>query len=173
MSEQWDLYTKDRVKTGRVIERGKPMPAEGYHLVVHVIILNANKEMLIQQRQPFKEGWSNLWDLTVGGSALAGETSQQAAERELYEEIGLKYDFSAIRPFFTVNFEQGFDDYYIVFKAPKCDELILQAEEVQAVKWASQSEIHEMIDRGIFIPYYHEFIDMIFQMNQAYGSIRR
>lgn len=29
-----------------------------------------------------------MWDLTVGGSAISGDTSQMAAEREVYEEIG-------------------------------------------------------------------------------------
>lgn len=57
-----------------------------YHLVVHVCVFNQKGEMLIQQRQPFKQGWPNLWDVTMGGSALAGETSQQAAMRELKEE---------------------------------------------------------------------------------------
>ena len=53
--------------------------------------------MLIQHRQPFKSGWSDLWDITVGGSAVSGDTSQTAAEREVLEEIGYKLDLSNIR----------------------------------------------------------------------------
>ena len=71
-------------------------------------------QMLIQQRQPYKKGWPNMWDLTVGGSALKGESSFQAAERELFEELGIKIDLSEKRPAFTINFENGFDDYYLI-----------------------------------------------------------
>lgn len=83
-NELWDLYTKDREKTGRTHRRGELMKEGEYHLVVHVCIFNSKNELLIQQRQPFKEDWSNMWDLTAAGSALQGENSQQAAEPHFY-----------------------------------------------------------------------------------------
>ena len=33
-----------------------------------------------------------MWDITVGGSAMIGENSRQAAMREVAEELGLKID---------------------------------------------------------------------------------
>lgn len=79
-------------KTNRTWVRGETFQPGDLHLVIHVWIFNSNGDMLIQQRQPFKEGWPNMWDLSVGGSAIAGDTSQIAAQRELYEEIGLQLD---------------------------------------------------------------------------------
>jgi hypothetical protein len=38
--EIWDLYTKDRVRTGRQIRRGEPVPAGFFHLVVHICLFN-------------------------------------------------------------------------------------------------------------------------------------
>lgn len=55
-NELWDIYTKDREKTGRFHRRGDPMKAGEYHLVVHVCIFNSRNQLLIQQRQPFKKG---------------------------------------------------------------------------------------------------------------------
>ena len=98
--ELWDVYDKNRILTGRKIERGSKLGKDDFHLVVHICIFNLKNEMLIQQRQPWKNGWPNMWDLTVGGSALAGETSTAAAERETLEEIGYKIDLSNERPFF-------------------------------------------------------------------------
>ncbi|MCY4188105.1 MAG: FAD:protein FMN transferase [Bryobacterales bacterium] len=69
--EIWDLYTADRVKTDRTMVRGEKPPKGYWHIVVHVCIFNAKGELLIQQRQPFKEGWPNMWDVTVGGSAIS------------------------------------------------------------------------------------------------------
>ena len=83
--EIWDLYDKDRIKTGETMVRVSKFKENTYHLVVHVCIFNLEGKMLIQQRQPFKDGWPNMWDITVGGSAVSGDTSQLAAEREVYE----------------------------------------------------------------------------------------
>ena len=55
-----------------------------------------------------------MWDISVGGSAVAGDNSIRAAEREVFEELGLKLDLSGERPFLTMNFSEGFDDFYIV-----------------------------------------------------------
>lgn len=169
-NELWDIYTKDREKTGRVHKRGDKMQDGEYHIVVHVCIFNSKNQLLIQQRQPFKKGWSNMWDITVGGSALQGESSSQAAEREAFEEIGLKLDLSDVRADFTINFDEGFDDYYLLEREVDLSELHLQEEEVQAVRWVSREEALEMQRQGIMIPYW--FLDKLFEVRgqDAHGS---
>ncbi|GAY76629.1 putative Nudix hydrolase YfcD [Sporolactobacillus inulinus] len=97
--ERWDIYDKNRRLTGRTMARGQKFGKDDYHLVIHVCIFNSKNEMLIQQRQPWKKGWPNMWDVTVGGSALSGESSIEAAERETFEELGNKIDLSNERPF--------------------------------------------------------------------------
>ena len=146
--ELFDLYTAEREKTGRTMVRGEPTPDGFYRLVVHVCIFSPEGQMLIQQRQPFKEGWSNLWDVTVGGSAVSGDSSRSAAERETREELGLSIDLSDTRPTMTINWEHGFDDYYILTQDVDPASLQLQYEEVQAVRWAGKEEILRMIDDG-------------------------
>lgn len=171
--EFWDVYDIHRNKTNRTWIRGEePQPGD-LHVVVHVCIFNSHGEMLIQQRQPFKEGWPNLWDLTVGGSAISGDTSQEAAQRELYEEIGLEMNFEQLRPHLTINFEKGFDDIYLIEENIELDNLSLQYEEVQAVKWASKEEIITMIKNGEFIPYYESLIHLIFDSRKQRGAIQR
>lgn len=54
MGEFWDIYTANRVKTGRVMERGSLFKQGDYHLVVHICLFNDRGEMLIQQRQAEK-----------------------------------------------------------------------------------------------------------------------
>ncbi len=160
--ELFDLYTADREKTGRTMVRGEPTPEGFYRLVVHVCIFNAEGQMLIQQRQPFKRGWSNLWDITVGGCAKAGDSSRTAAERETREELGLAIDLTDVRPTMTICFEYGFDDYYVLTRDVDPEALHLQEEEVQAVRWASLEEILQMIDDGRFIPYEKSQIELLF-----------
>lgn len=160
--ELFDLYTAEREKTDRKMVRGEPTPEGFYRLVVHVCIFDAEGRMLIQQRQPFNRGWSNLWDITVGGSAIAGDSSRSAAERETQEELGLTLDLSDVRSSLTVHWENGFDDYYLLNRDVDTGSLRLQVEEVPAVRWASKEEILQMIDRGEFIPYEKSLIELLF-----------
>ena len=157
-----DLYTAEREKTRKTMVRGEPTPAGFYRLVVHVCIFDSKGRMLIQQRQPFKEGWSNMWDVSVGGSAVSGDSSRSAAERETREELGLSIDLTDIRPSVTLHWENGFDDYYLLTQETDLQALHLQYEEVQAVRWATEEEIIRMIDSGEFIPYEKNLIGLLF-----------
>ncbi|WP_167954869.1 NUDIX hydrolase [Anaerosporobacter faecicola] len=168
MAELCDVYDINRQKTGRLKERGTLSPDE-YFLGVEICIFNHQEEMLIQQRQPWKEPWAGLWDLSVGGCAMSGETSQQAATRELQEEIGVRYDFSIGNacPFFSLTSENGFYDFYILQKEIAFEQLTVSYEEVQAVKWAKKEEILSLIDQGLFLPYSKGMIELCFdQMNK-------
>lgn len=168
--ELWDIYDKNRVFTGRTKVRGEKLEEGEKHIVVHVCIFNSCGEMLIQQRQPFKEGFSNLWDVSVGGSAVAGDSSQEAAKREVFEELGLTYDFSTISPSITVNFDTGFDDYYLIQLDVDLSTLKLQYEEVQAVQYASLEHIIQLIDEMKFIPYHKSLIQLLFDMRGNMGA---
>ena len=171
--ELWDLYDIDLHKTGETHERGKPVPEGRYHMVVHLVIFGSDGRMLIQQRQPFKEGWPNMWDVTVGGSAVAGDNSRTAAMRELEEELGLVADLQEERPRLTIHFNCGFDDIYTLNWDVELASVTLQESEVQAVKWATEEEIHRMIDDGAFIPYHHSLISLLFHLRNQRGTVTR
>lgn len=171
--ELWDVYDINRQKTEQTAVRGEGLPEGGHHMVVHICVFNCKGEMLIQQRQPFKEGWSNLWDVSCGGSAVKGETSAIAAMRETREEIGLEINLSGVKPKLSISFDVGFDDWYVVYAEPDITKLKLQYEEVQAVKWAGREEILAMIDSGEFIPYSKSFIEFIFDFKDQYGAIQQ
>ena len=118
-----------------------------------------------------EKGLVKQWDIIVGGSALSGESSIEAAERETFEEIGYKIDLSNERPFFTMNFEVGFDDYYLVEREIDIKKLKLQYEEVQRVKWASKDEILKLVAEGNFINYW--FTELLFDMRKQRGAHRK
>lgn len=169
-NEFWDIYDRNRVLTGKFHLRGNPLRNNEYHLVVHVCIFNSKNELLIQQRQLHKRGWPGMWDVSAAGSALAGEDSITAAERETREELGYEVDLTEERPYFTMNFISGFDDFYLVQRDIELDQLTLQSEEVRAVRWANKEEILEMVREGIFIPYY--ILNELFEMREHRGAIK-
>ena len=164
--EAWDLYTQDRVKTGQTMLRGDPVPEGLFHLQVHVCIFNEQGEMLIQQRQSTKRWYAGLWDYSVGGSAVAGDTSLAAAERETLEELGLRVSLAGRKPAVTRWYGSMIDDYYILPLNVALSDLHLQREEVQAVHWAGREDILALLAEGQFCPNPPGMIALLFDLFQ-------
>ena len=163
-----DLYDRERIPLGKTIVRGETLPEGTYRTVVHVIILDRDDRMLIQRRHPEKDSWPGAWDVTVGGWVDSGETSLQAGERELKEELGIELSLDGARPVMTMNAGPVFDDYYVVKVEHDIGPLHLQESEVVDAVWADRDTIVEKIEEGSFIPYKVPFIDLLI----SYGSYR-
>ena len=58
--------------------------------VVRVFILNSKGEMLIAQRSQAVTRHRRFWAQSAGGSVDSGEKYEDAAQRELFEEVGIK-----------------------------------------------------------------------------------
>lgn len=171
MAEYWDIYDHDRELTGRTHLRGERLNPGDYHIVVHVAIFRKDGKLLIQQRQFGKRGWAGKWDVTCGGSALAGENSQTAAMRELEEEIGYEINLENIRPDFSLSFDRGFDDWYLVGEEVDLASLTLQVEEVIDVTWATKEDILALLEQDQFVTYTKGFIEFLFDCWKYSGSI--
>lgn len=171
--ELWDLYDKNRKLTEHTMVRGDEMQPDTYHLVIHVVIFNSKNQMLIQKRKYDKVSNPNIWDISVGGSVTAGETSQQGAMRETEEELGLSIDLHNQLPHLSITFERGYDDIYIVNREADLRTLAVPNEEVSDVKWASIEEIYQMIDDKTFISYRKSLIQLLFDMRYQYGTVKR
>lgn len=165
-----DLYNVDREHTGMTAVRGEKLPEGTYRMVIHVLIFNSKGELLIQRRADDIVRWPGMWDVSIGGGASAGDNSRSAAQRETAEELGLDIDFSNKRPVISVNFHDGFDDFYTIEQDLELCDLKLQTEEVAEAKWASREEIEAMIDEGIFIPYQKELLGYLFFAREGRGT---
>jgi len=168
--ELWDVYDVNRQRTGKIISRPAAWGQEAYHLIVHVCVFNSAGQMLIQKRCHAKRAWPDLWDVSAGGSALAGEESWQAAERETREELGLKLNLEHVRPHFCIHYSRGFDDFYAVMTDVDLSTLTLQQSEVAEVRWASLEEVRQMEADRTFVPYFPGIIELIWQVRDNYDG---
>lgn len=171
--EYFDLVDEYRQPTGKFIERDEDSFEGGFRQVAHVCIFNSKGEMLIQKRSHQKKCWRDAWDVSAGGGVVAGETSRQGAQRELFEELGLKYNFDKLMPHLTMNFDTGFDDYYILNMDIDLSKLKLQETEVCEVMWANKEKVLDMIDNGQFVLYHKNFIALLFDVRLNKGAIER
>ena len=90
--EIWDLYDEQGNKTGETWERSraKEIPEGRYHIVCDILIRHQDGTFLLTFRDPNKNIYPGCWEASAGGSALAGETPEEGARREMKEETGLE-----------------------------------------------------------------------------------
>ena len=69
----------------------------------------------------------------------------------------------------TVNFDGGFDDFFIIQKDLDLSSLVLQKEEVAEVRYVTEDEVEAMVDSGSFIPYPKGFLRFLFEMRNTFG----
>ncbi len=146
MTEYFDLYTADRRRLGRKIQRGAPIPHGEYHIVVQIMSVNSHGEILLTQRVPQKTS-GGRWECS-GGCAISGETSREAAVRELFEETGIRAYPGEISLEWTLTTDSMLRDFYIVHKDVSLDRLRLQSTEVCAAKWVTFERLEEMALNG-------------------------
>ena len=87
--ELWDIYDRDKQRTGRTMKRNDwHMQPGDFHLTVLGVIRHTNGKYLITKRVMTKAWAPGSWEVS-GGAAQAGEDSLDAVKREIKEETGL------------------------------------------------------------------------------------
>ena len=71
----------------------------------------------------------------------------------------------------TINFQNGFDDHYLLIKDVDLKDIKIQEEEVQDYKWATKAEVEQLFNEGKFVPYIKEFILALFGLKDIRGAI--
>lgn len=167
MPEYRDIYDALRRKV-RVLPRGAARGPEEYTLGVCVWLRRADGRFLISRRAAAKADYPLLWEPT-GGGVLAGETSLEAAHREVKEELGLALNDARGALFATVQRQAplfsaaSFEDIYVFQGDWPLSDIVFQKEETCDARWASQEEILALMARGAFVPArYYPYLEALF-----------
>lgn len=157
--EYWDIYDKDKKKTGRTMKRNDwCLKDDEYHLTVLGVVMRPDGRFLITQRVMTK-AWAPGWWEVSGGAAMAGEESREAVIREVMEETGLDVSEAEGGYMFSYHREnpgQG-DNYFVDIYRFVLDfdesDLALQEEETLGYRLATREEIEALAKEGIFLHY--------------------
>ncbi len=78
-----------------VVTRAEMRRSRLKHRCVFVAVRSTDGRVLVHRRADDKDLWPGRWDLAVGGVVAAGESYDDAAARELAEELGVR---AVLRP---------------------------------------------------------------------------
>lgn len=157
MNELLDVLNENGEYTNRVAKREECHKKGLWHKAVVVFIISKdNKRVLLQQRSANKKLWPNLWDMTAGGHVLSKELGYQAVIREAKEEIGIdlcKNDLEFIGATISEDIKKDiinrhFNEYFIAHCNVDLNEITLQEEEVQNIKWFDKEDIMKRINNN-------------------------
>ncbi|MCR4946662.1 MAG: NUDIX domain-containing protein [Lachnospiraceae bacterium] len=170
MSEIWDVYTIERKKTGKTCIRGeqKNLSDDEFHLWVMVWIRNPETgKYLISQRAADKETDPLKWE-TVAGHSILGDSGVDAAVREAFEEVGIRFDpkdafAMATKVATTIDGKRHNwirDSFYFeTTREPDLEKATTK--EVIQTKWVTFDEFKEMYEGG----------DCCMNMGDLYGFV--
>jgi len=162
ITEKWDILDESGQPTGKKVLRGQNLLKHGeYHLVVHIWIVSKDNNFLIQRRADNKKLMPGEWAAT-GGAAVAGEDSFTAANRELFEELGIKSNKNTLKKLFRIKRRNSLLDVWFIETDVKVNELKLQVSEVAEAKWISRNNLMKMIENGEFHNYGNEYFTNVF-----------
>jgi isopentenyl-diphosphate delta-isomerase len=144
-TEMFDMLDCAGRKTGTTIARDEAHRTGAWHGAFHCLIIYEHHRrpcVLFQKRSAAKMIAPGKFDVSVGGHYAAGEDAVIAGPREIREELGLSVPFSNMvsvgRRVFAYCFmpgiiEQEFQDIFLYPCVGGPGDLVLQAEEVDAV----------------------------------------
>ncbi len=116
------------------------------HRIVHVMIFNDKGEIFLQQRSAKKEFCPGHWVTSAGGHVQKGETYEQAAKREMKEELGINIPLTKIH-------ESPYDHYKMrkflqVFRGISEGPFKFNEDEVAGGRWFSVADVRDMVKKN-------------------------
>lgn len=134
-----------------VVPRSRVRRENLLHRSVGIVVLNSAGEILIHRRAEDKDVWPGQWDMAAGGVVASGESYEDAATRELSEEVGI----SGV-PLVHVRDGRFADDRVkamVRFFLARWDgQVHFDDGEVVEAMWVTVEELRARLDRDTFVP---------------------
>ena len=121
------------------------------HRSVGIAVMSTDGRLLIHRRSLGKDVWAGWWDIAAGGVVAAGETYDDAARRELEEELGLRdtdIEFVGQSRYVDDNVAELCRGYRVVHDGP----FTFADGEVIEARWVTFAELDEMRATHQFLP---------------------
>ncbi len=156
MEELFDITDENGNVTGQTVTRSEAHEKGIMHRTAHIWIMRKNGDsyqVLLQKRSAEKESFPSMYDTSSAGHIQAGDEPTESAQRELFEELGIKanerdltyagkFHIKYAMAFHGKMFRDNEVAFVYVYEKPVDEtKLVLQTEEVEEVRWFDIDEV--------------------------------
>lgn len=157
MEELVEVLYEDGKSTGKNISKFEAHKNGVCHGISAIGLIDNEGRLLISKRNKTKKDEPNKWDLSSAGHVDINETPENAAIREMYEELSIKLekkDLILIDTYLNkvkLNEEiyiNHFTYLYIVKKDIDISKVTMQPKEVSDIRFVNKKEYYELLNNG-------------------------
>jgi isopentenyldiphosphate isomerase len=121
------------------------------HRATYVLVFNAGGQLFVHRRTATKDVYPSFLDVAIGGVVTAGETYDEAAQRELAEEIGVSgVPLRCMLPFHYEDEDNRVNG--MVYSCTYDGPVKLQPEEIVSGEWLDLDQVLEQTQHESFCP---------------------
>lgn len=160
--ELFDVCDETGALTGKVTERSVAHAIGSVHRTVRIWVVRKGPdnrwEILLQKRSAEKESYPLCYDTSAAGHIQAGDEQEASACRELQEELGIKAELTELNYAGAYYKEDPYQEFhgrpflnrevtsvYVYRKTVDADELSLEKEEVDSVRWMDYETCRNLV----------------------------
>ncbi|MCT2588760.1 NUDIX domain-containing protein [Streptomyces sp. N2-109] len=133
-----------------VVERGEAVRENWLHRIAATICRDREGRILVVRRAKTLARFPGCYDVMVGGAVDVGESYEEAAVRELAEELGARVP---VRFLFKLLFREGISPIWLGVHEAVVSEIFVQdSGEIGWYDWLTVAELREVVDEWCFVP---------------------
>ncbi len=148
---EWVDVVDDYDRVVGTVTRAQMRAENLHHRAVSIVVLGSDGRLLVHRRAATKDVWPGMWDLAAGGVVAAGETYDDAARRELAEELGVlakNWELLGDGNFVDDSVSMIGRGYLVVHDGP----FRFTDGEIAEVRWVDRDELNELLATESFVP---------------------
>ncbi len=148
---EWVDVVDDNDRVVETVTRAQVRAENLHHRAVSIAVLGSDGRLLVHRRANTKDVWPSMWDLAAGGVVAAGESYEDAARRELVEELGI-----TAKQWEPLGEGRYTDDrvsligrgFLVVHDGP----FTFTDGEIAEVRWVGREELERLLATEAFVP---------------------
>lgn len=116
------------------------------HRAVHILVFNSSNQLVLQMRSAEKDEFPSTWTSSASGHVDSGEDYDDAAKRELQEELGLNCEFQRLHKFAAC--EQTANEFVVLYTATTDQTPTFSTAEIQRLDLVNLEDLFQRIEEN-------------------------
>lgn len=157
-TEYRELYAAGRKTTNKKMLKDAIQPKGLKFVTVAVFIYNTKTHKFLMQKRTVDKGGKYG---TTSGHPVYGQTSLEGMCSEIKEELGIDVDSNSLKLIDTIERKKKYVDIYYMETESRLENISIQKEELNEIKWMSKKEIDMLYSKNKFKKTHYKYFNTL------------